>query len=94
MFGVARIFAVIIWYRNWRHSHERRREVEKDLAAAQACFAPLLEEEVRVCDLRGDRDEEKVGAVAANDDGRTNLAAGKVRERDRQQDDIISRAGY
>jgi len=51
---------------------------------------PFPERKVRVGKHRRDRDEEKVRAVAANDDGGTDFAAGQVRERDGQENDVIS----
>ncbi len=69
------------------HSGDLRFDAAGDV---QAGFAPLLEEEVCVCELRGDWNEEKVGTVVANDNSRSNLAARQVRERDRQENDIIS----
>jgi hypothetical protein len=56
----------------------------------QARRAPLLDGNVRVGQYRGNRDEKKIGTVLANDDGRADLAACQIRERNRQEDDVIS----
>jgi hypothetical protein len=60
---------------------------------ARSCFDWLsILAAIGVEKLRRNRDEKKVGAAAANDDGGANFAAGQIREGNRQKDDIISRA--
>ena len=56
--------------------------------------APFLQHQVAVGKLRGDGDKEKVCAFAADNNGWTNLAAGQIGERNRQENDVISRAAH
>ncbi len=56
----------------------------------QSRRTPFFERKIRVRQHRRNGDEEQVRAIAANDDGRTNLAAGQIRERNRKKNDVIS----
>src|ERR1039457_917590 len=53
---------------------------------------PLLKPKVCVGQHRRNGNQEQIRTVAANDNRRANLAAGQIREGNRQQDDIISGA--
>ena len=56
----------------------------------QSRRTPFLDRKVRIGKHRGNRNEKQIRSVAANDDGGSNLAAFQIRERDRQENDVIS----
>lgn len=56
----------------------------------QSSRAPFLDWKVRVGKHRGNGNEKQIRSIAANDYGRAYLAAGQVRERNRQENDVIS----
>jgi hypothetical protein len=62
----------------------------------QARHPPISESQIHIPKLRRNRNHEEIPRVTAvtDDDSRTNLAAAQVGERDRQEDNLISREAH